>query len=116
MRSLTYWKTMEQQHQGSVNGKNIIRRTEEEILKHLSDQEQSGFSVKDYCEMCDIIEQTFYSWVKKYKSRGEEEVRGFGRIEVVPTISSSKPQLFAEVGSIRLYKEVSAEYLKALLS
>jgi hypothetical protein len=107
---------MEQQQHVAVNGKNIIRRTEEEILKHLSDQEQSGFSVKEYCEMYEILEQTFYSWIKKYRNRSEEEIKGFDRIEVVPAFSSSKPQLFAEVGSVKLYKEVSAEYLKALLS
>lgn len=102
---------MEQQQQV---GKPMVRRSEEEILKHLSDQEQSEFSVKEYCEMFDIVEQTFYSWIKKYRSKPEDPA-GFAQIEVIPTFSS-RPQLFAEVGNIKLYKEVSAEYLKTLLS
>ena len=103
---------MEQQQQV---GKAMVRRSEEEILKHLSDQEQSEFSVSEYCEMFEIVEQTFYSWIKKYRSKPEDDVKGFAQIEVIPTIVHSKPQLFAEVGNIKLYKEVTAEYLKTLL-
>jgi hypothetical protein len=56
--------------QANVNGsavKQRIHRSEEEILKHLSDQEESDISVKDYCEMFDINETTFYSWINKYR-------------------------------------------------
>jgi hypothetical protein len=105
---------MEQQ-QTAVNGKAMVRRSEEEIQKHLCNQEKSGFTVKEYCEMYDIVEQTFYTWLKKYRTKPEEGPAGFAQIELVPA-SSSRPQLFAEVGNIRLYKEVPAEYLKALLS
>jgi hypothetical protein len=31
--------------------KQRVQRSEEEILKHLTDHEESGFSVKEYCEM-----------------------------------------------------------------
>ena len=103
---------MEQQQQV---GKAMVRRSEEEILKHLRDQEQSEFSVSEYCEMFEIVEQTFYSWIKKYRSKPEDDVKGFAQIEVIPTFNNSRPQLFAEVGSIKLYKEVTAEYSKALL-
>jgi len=40
---------------------------------------------------------------------------GFASIEVVGGNSSSHPQLFAEIGTIRLYKEMPVEYLKALI-
>ena len=60
---------MEQQQQV---GKAMVRRSEEEILKHLRDQEQSEFSVSEYCEMFEIVEQTFYSWIKKYRSKPED--------------------------------------------
>lgn len=110
---------MEQQQQV---GKAMVRRNEEEILKHLRDQEQSEFSVSEYCEMFEIVEQTFYSWIKKYRSKPEDDVKarlsdgqGFAQIEVIPTFNNSRPQLFAEVGNIKLYKEVPAEYLKTLL-
>jgi len=50
---------MEQQQ--PVTGKTVVRRSEEEILKHLGDQEQSGLTVKEYCEMFDLVEPTFYA-------------------------------------------------------
>lgn len=106
---------MEQQQQVSASGRSFTRRSEEEIQKHLMDQEQSGFTVKEYCEMYDLVEQTFYSWIKKYRSKAEDEARGFATIEVVP-VFGDRPQLFAEIGNIKLYREVPAEYLKALLS
>lgn len=89
-----------------------IHRSEEEILKHLADQEESEFSVKEYCEMFDINEQTFNSWLKKYRRSDEE--KGFAQVQIVA--SSMKSELFAEVNGIKLYREVSADYLKALLS
>jgi transposase-like protein len=99
---------------GSAVVKQRVHRSEEEILKLLEEQEQSGFSVKEYCEVSDINEATFYSWIKKYR-KSEEEEKGFTTIEIIPS-KETKPQLFAEVNGIKLYREVSAEYLKALLS
>lgn len=104
---------MEQNQQSAGNGKTILRRSEEEIMKLLDEQEKSGYTVKEYCELYDIVEQTFYSWIRKYRNKQEEQ-GGFASIEVVPTLTA--PQLFAEIGKIKLYKEVSAEYLKTLLS
>jgi hypothetical protein len=106
---------MEQNHNGSVVKQRIVR-TEEQILAILEEYEKSGFTQKEFCEVSDINEVTFYSWLKKYRSKTTgEEVKGFATIEVVPS-STTRPQLFAEIGIIKLYKEVSPEYLKALLS
>lgn len=108
---------MEQQQQTTANGRSMVRRSEEEILKHLDEQEKSGYTVKEYCMISDINDATFYTWLKKYRNKpDEDEVKGFAPIEVIPTFVHSKPQLFAEIGNIKLYKEVSAEYLKTLLS
>lgn len=103
------------------NTRQRLVRSEEQILALLEEYDKSGFNVKDFCEVSDINEATFYSWIKKYRNKPDDEVRGFASIEVIPAsdsnqIASNQPQLFAEVGSIQLYKEVSAEYLKALLS
>lgn len=100
-----------------------MRRSEEEILKYLNEQEQSGLTVKEYCDMYDIVEQTFYGWIKRYRGKVAEDVkdlasepRGFASIEVIPALVPDRPQLFAEIGNIRLYKEVPADYLKILAS
>jgi transposase-like protein len=110
-------KTMEQANaNGSAVIKQRIYRSEEEILKHLKDQEESGFTQSEYCQMFDINEQTFSSWIKKYR-KSEEEGSSFTTIEIIPS-REAKPQLYAEISrdGIKLYKEVSAEYLKILLS
>lgn len=100
---------------GNAGTKQRTQRTEEEIIKLLDEQERSGFTVKEFCVVSDINEATFYSWLKRYR-KTEEEQNGFTSIEIVPSGKEVKPQLFAEVGNIKLYKEVSAEYLKTLLS
>jgi hypothetical protein len=112
-----------EQNQQMAGGKTVVRRSEDEIQKYLTAQEQSGLTVKEYCDMYDIVEQTFYGWLKRYRSKVTEDVKdlaagpgGFASIEVVPTLVHDRPQLFAEIGNIKLYKEVPAEYLKALLS
>ncbi len=105
--------------QGVQNSNTAVRqrivRTEEQILRLLEEYEKSGFTVKEFCEVSEIHEATFYSWQKKY-AKASDEPRGFATLEVTPTLVHSKPRLFAEVGNIKLYKEVSAEYLKALMS
>jgi N-acetyl-anhydromuramyl-L-alanine amidase AmpD len=88
-------------------------RTEEQILKLLEEFEANEYSVKDFCMLSDINEATFYSWQKKYRSKESDDEKGFSTIEVV---AADKPQLFAEIGNLKLYREVSAEYLKTLLS
>jgi hypothetical protein len=81
-----------------------IVRTEEQILAILDEFDKSGFTQKEYCELSDIDEVTFYSWLKKYRKTNSEEPKGFAAVEVIPTLVHSKPQLFAEIGSIKLYR------------
>lgn len=98
---------MEQQAQ-NAGSKTRVVRTEEQILKLLEEFEANEYSVKDFCMLSDINEATFYSWQKKYRSKDSDDENGFSTIEVV---AADKPQLFAEIGNLKLYKEVSAEYL-----
>ena len=104
---------MESQN-GHMTRQRIVR-TEEQILAILDEYDKSGFTQKEYCELSDINEVTFYSWLKKYRKTGNDEPKGFAAVEVIPTLVHSRPQLFAEVGSIKLCREVSADYLKALV-
>ncbi len=100
----------------TINTPRRIVRTEDQILSILEEFDKSGFSVKDYCEVSDINEATFYTWLKKYRPKSDQEdIKGFATIEVTPTLVHARPVLFAEVGGIKLYKEVSADYLKSLL-
>jgi Transposase len=107
---------MEQGAQGTGSARTRIVRTEEQILSILEEFDGSGYTAKEFCEVSDINEATFYSWQKKYRTKPEgEEPRGFAAIELTPA-KQERPQLFAEIGGIKLYREVSAEYLKSFLS
>jgi hypothetical protein len=89
-----------------------IRRSTEAIRNILADQQQSKISVKECCQVNDLSEKPFYRWIKKYRSKRKRKLRkkqdahvGFASIEVVGNISNSNhPQVFAEIGKIRLYK------------
>jgi hypothetical protein len=107
---------MKQSNQGVGTGKVRTVRSEEQVLAILEEFERSGFTAKEYCAISDLNEATFYSWLRKYRQRGEEEIKGFAAVEGLTAVTSAKPALFAEGGAIRLYKEVSTEYLKPLLA
>jgi predicted DNA-binding transcriptional regulator AlpA len=113
---------MEQHHhRPEIDGR--IRRSKQQAMNCLKEQQQSGQSVKDYCQANGMSEKTFYRWAKKFgdpkpgkrKKQGRTQ-GGFASIEVIGNAVNSGPQLFAEVGNIKFYREVSAEYLKKLLA
>lgn len=113
---------MEQNHQGpEIGGR--IRRSKQQAMICLKEQRQSGQSVKEYCQANGMSEKTFYRWLKKFgdpkpgkRKRQNRTQGGFASIEVIGNVVNPGSQLFAEVGNIKLYKEVSAEYLKKLLA
>jgi hypothetical protein len=71
-----------------------------------------------------MSEKNFYRWTEKYRSRkvkrrkrSQAAAAGFAKIELLPCdVTNNQLSLFAQIGSLRNYKEVPAEYLKALLS
>lgn len=107
---------MDQQQQVTGNGISVIRRLEEQLFSLIDEYEKSGFTVKDFCGVSETNEGTFYFWIRKYRSKPDDEVKGFAQVDLIPTIVQSRSQHFSEVGSIKLYWEVPAEYLHALLS
>jgi hypothetical protein len=89
-----------------------------EIIEMMSDFDSSeSVSVKEFCEMHGIGPATFRTWNHIYENQHHDKGRsGFVSLEVEALENRSAPApLFAEVQGIRLYREVSAEYLKALL-
>lgn len=69
---------MEQNQQ--MAGIKLIRRwLKEGIQRYLNKQEQSGLTIKEYCEICDIVEQTFY--IDVYPDSLPEDVEHFDAIE-----------------------------------
>lgn len=101
--------------ESTANHKKIkVFRSKQEIERLLTEQAQSGLSVKSFCEGLHIAEGTFYYWKQKLlKGSCKTGKAGFAPIEIV---SSAGHGLFAEVGGIRIYQPVSAAYLKELLA
>lgn len=113
---------MEQNQQAPTAGAKT-RRSKQQAIDCLHAQRQGGQSIKEYCQTNGMSEKTFYRWLKKYggpkpekRKRQYQKRGGFASIEIVSNVIDRNPQLFAEVGNVKLYKEVSADYLKKLLS
>lgn len=106
---------MEQQsvQNGQVLQRQRIVRSEEQILSPIDEYERCTYTVKEFCELMDVNEAMFYSWLKKYRPKPEDEESkgaGFVSLEFTPS-EKTTPQLFAEIGNIKLYKEVSANII-----
>jgi hypothetical protein len=88
-------------------------RGKEVILDLLHQQEQSGLTVKAFCQARSLPEGNFRKWKNRYlTNESDSRPVGFARVEV----SNSPSFLFAEVIGIRIFQPVSAAYLKELLS
>jgi hypothetical protein len=91
------------------------QRSEAEIKALLSEHEQSDFSVREFCEVYEISEQTFYNWRNKYQPKVERE-EAFIPLEFSEPTSS----LFAEIElagkvTVRFFQPVDVTYFKALM-
>ena len=88
-------------------------RSKSEIRDLLAQQQQSGLSVKFFCDDRGIPAGTFHNWKKRYCSEPEPiNIEAFTRLQP----DRLPVGLFAEVNGIKLYQAVSAGYLKELVS
>lgn len=96
------------------------RFTAKEMFDLIGMCKSSGQSVQTFCKLHGLTEATYYYWQKKYtdqKKNATEPAEGnFSLIKLSGALSNNEgPVLFAEVGGIRLYREVPASYLKELI-
>lgn len=92
-----------------------VQRSESEIRALLTEQQQSAVTVKQFCSLHNIHEQTFYNWRKKFNLK-TDNLPPFIPLQIAPSDNS----LFAEIElsdkvSIRLFRQVDPSYFKALL-
>jgi hypothetical protein len=99
------------------------RQSRQQSLDCLREQQHGGLTVREYCHSNAISEKTFYrlqkvygKQTKKKRKKRSRDKSGFTSIDIIGSVVAARPQLFAEIGNIKLYGEVSAEYLKTLLS
>ncbi|MGZ5218443.1 MAG: IS66 family insertion sequence element accessory protein TnpA [Chitinophagaceae bacterium] len=89
------------------------RRTRQQIDELLVEFSKAGCTVKEFCEARQISKAAFHRWQSglNYKSSSREKEGGFAEMVIDSSVSS----LFAEVNGIRIYRQVTAGYLKELL-
>ncbi|MGZ8523166.1 MAG: IS66 family insertion sequence element accessory protein TnpA [Chitinophagaceae bacterium] len=89
------------------------RRTRQQIDELLVEFSKAGCTVKEFCEARQISKAAFHRWQSglNYKSSSREKEGGFAEVVIDSSVSS----LFAEVNGIRIYRQVTAGYLKELL-
>lgn len=100
-----------------------LHRSLDDILSVLAGMDSAVFNAKDLCEVFNIDETAFKTWLKeqRIKKHAISNDSIDSNIQVDPADNKSeytqKSQLFAEVkeGVIKIYKEVSADFLQSLL-
>lgn len=94
------------------SGKSRLFRSKSVILELLHEQLQSGLSIQAFCTQHSIASGSFHNWKKNYgASDGLSTSFCFAPVQISASVA-----LFAEVSGIKLYKPVSAGYLKELAS
>jgi hypothetical protein len=93
------------------------QRNFQEISRLLEEFKTSGARIQEFCDKHGIPKGTFYTWKKRFKKKAAKAASsGFVKVSVSKALPDGPgPVLFAEVNGIRLYREVSPSFLKALL-
>lgn len=98
----------------STSAHSRVFRKKSTILELLRQQPRSGLSIQAFCVQHSIPPGSFHNWKRRYDITAEQ---GSGPSFTPLQVKTSVPQqLFAEVGSIKLYQPVSAGFLKELVS
>ncbi|WP_143151019.1 IS66 family insertion sequence element accessory protein TnpA [Chitinophaga sancti] len=85
----------------------------------ISEQVNTGRSVKSICDQHNIQSSNWFYWQKKYHQRqissnGDES--SFTLLQITPDlITPNDPGIFAEYKGIKLYQQVSASFLRELI-
>src|SRR4249920_431328 len=94
----------------------VNRRSSRDIKLLLEEFAKGGISIDEFCNKCNIGKSTFHKWQNRYKHREAQpgSSAGFADIHIVAP-GEHTAALFAEVKGIKLYRPVTAAYLKELL-
>lgn len=87
------------------------RRSAADIQNLLAEFQISNQTVTTFCASKSIQTSSFHKWVSRAKVK-QSNRSGFAPVQVSASTASG---LFAEVNGIRIFQQVSAEFLKLLL-
>lgn len=83
------------------------RFTEEQIIRVLKEEEETGVTVRDICRKHNVTEQTFYRWRNKYGGLELSEAR---RLKELERENSQLKRLVADQAlDISLLKDVNSK-------
>ena len=93
------------------------RLTKKQIQAHLKAQNSSGLSVISYCKQHNLVKQTFYAWLSRYKAllSSKEAPEEFIELKVEPPIDAFNP-VIAEIRHpngfcVSFYKDCTSTFL-----
>ena len=99
---------------GKANQRRKPRRTPEEINSILVSYENSGLSVKEFCNRHQLQALYLTRWLKRY--RNTKQAKGFVELRPGPESTPCMTGVFAEYRGIHFYQPVDPSYLKSLIS
>jgi hypothetical protein len=94
---------------------------EQEMFALIAEHEASALTVRDFCELYDMAQGTYYYWLKKYHTSLKPEKEAQGGFTLLKVAAEEQEiieegGLFAEYKGIRFYRAPSVSFLKALIS
>jgi hypothetical protein len=94
----------------------IERRNSQDIKVLLEEFAKASISIEAFCNKHNIGKSTFHKWQSRYKHKGTQPgtSAAFADIHIMAS-GEHATALFAEVNGIKLYRPVTAAYLKELL-
>ena len=90
------------------------RRTAAEVKALIVDYKQSGLSVRVFCKMRGINTSSFRNQLTRSERKDRSE--GFVTVDTTGAHTNQSGAIFAEYCGIKIYQQVDAAYLKALIS
>lgn len=94
-----------------------LKRSKQEMLSLIQEQQTGDLPVKTFCELKGISEACYYYWRKKYINKSEPsnepQAENFRLLKIEE--DQNDTGLFAEYKGLKFYREVPASYLKELI-
>lgn len=94
--------------------------TRQKMYTLIEEQKSSGMTVKDFCSRHYLSQGSFYYWLKKLQSvdatNSTDSQGGFKLLQVKEESVENSSEPFAEYKGLKIYGQVTATFLKDLIS
>lgn len=94
--------------------------TRQKMYTLIEEQKSSGMTVKDFCSRHYLSQGSFYYWLKKFQSidatNSTDSQGSFKLLQIEDEPVPSGAEVFAEYKGLKIYGQVTATFLKDLIS